>query len=150
VPSGLGHLHGHGACGCVDPLGLVAVGIALAGLRALVEARAEEAFPLDLHRQLEGAAKDRGDVAGPVLDQMFQDRLNRRILPSVHLLVSMGVLQLHGISEWAAPAGACPSRGSWAQPQANFQTSGYSTGLEPPSDKSQIVFNCSLRFVSLE
>jgi hypothetical protein len=47
-----------------------------------------------------------------VLDQLFQDRLKRRILSSVHSLFSMVVLQLHGIPEWAARAGARPSTGS--------------------------------------
>ncbi|WP_273250123.1 hypothetical protein, partial [Sediminimonas qiaohouensis] len=42
-------------------------------------------------------------------------------------LFSMVGLQLHGIPEWAAPAGARPSRGSCPPPRANFQTSGYST-----------------------
>jgi len=39
-------------------------------------------------------------------------------------------LQLHGIPEWAAPAGARPSRGSWPPTRANFQTSGYSTAAQ--------------------
>ncbi|WP_290899699.1 hypothetical protein [Hoeflea sp.] len=77
VPGGLGHLHGHAARGHVDPFRLVAIGIALAAGRALVEPGAEKALSLDLHRQLEGPGEHRGDLVRPVLDQLFQDRLNR-------------------------------------------------------------------------
>ena len=81
----------------------------------------EKALALDLHRQFEGAGEHPGDVAGTVLDQLFHERFNRRIIPSVHSFFSMVVQQLHGIPEWAAPAGARPGRGSWPAPRANFQ-----------------------------
>jgi len=35
-----------------------------------------------------------------MIDQMFQGRLDRRIIPSVHSTVSMVLLQLHGIPGW--------------------------------------------------
>ncbi|CUH39044.1 hypothetical protein JSE7799_01763 [Jannaschia seosinensis] len=72
-------------------------------------ARAEKPLPFDLHRQLESPREHRCDLAGPVLDQLFQDRLKRRILP-VHSFFSMVVLQGHGIPEWAACAGGAPAR----------------------------------------
>ncbi|MDZ7710830.1 MAG: hypothetical protein U5K36_12805 [Roseovarius sp.] len=87
----------------------------------------EKALALDLHRQFERAREHPGEITRTRFDQLFQDRLHGRILPSVHSLFSMVVQQLHGIPEWAAPAGARPGRGSWPPPRANFQTSGYST-----------------------
>ena len=77
------------------------------------------------------------DHGGPVLDQLFQDRLNCRILPSVHVRFSMVVWELHGIPVWIAPAGARPSRGLWPQPQPNFPTSGYSTTVEDGPNRSR-------------
>jgi hypothetical protein len=124
---GLGHLHRDRADRRVDPLGLVAIGIALPPGAALVETGAEKALALDLHRQFEGPREHRGYLVRAMFDQMFQERLNRRILLPVHSPVSMAVSQLHGIPEWIAPAGAGPGRGSWRQRQMNFQTSGYST-----------------------
>jgi hypothetical protein len=38
------------------------------------------------------------------------------------------VVQIHGISGWAAPAGACPGRRANRSRKPNFQPSGYSTG----------------------
>jgi hypothetical protein len=61
-----------------------------------------------------------------MLDQVFKNRLDHRILPSVHSTLSM-VVQLHGISGWAAPAAACPGRRANPPRKPNFQTSGYST-----------------------
>ena len=111
MTGGLRNLDRDRARGRVEALWFVAVGIALTLARALVEACAEKAFALDLHGELERPAKDRGDVAGAVFDQMFQDRLNGRILLSVHSWIPM-VVSLHGIPDWIAPAGACPSRGA--------------------------------------
>jgi hypothetical protein len=39
--------------------------------------------------------------------------------------------QLHGISGWTAPAGACPGAGAQTPRKPNFQTSGYSTPKTP-------------------
>ncbi len=122
VPGGLGHLHIHRARGRVDPLGPAAVGIAVTLGRAPVMARAEKPLALDLHRKFESPREHRCDLAGSVFDQLFQDHLKRRILPLVHSFFSMVVLQLHGIPEWAACAGARPSTGSCPKAQMNFQT----------------------------
>ena len=126
MTGGLGDVDGDRARRGVDALGLVAVGIALAFGGALVGAGAQEPLPLDPHGKLERAAKDSGDVAGAMLDQMFQEGLDRRIVPSVHSRFSMVGSQLHGISGWAAPAGAPRQRRS-APRKPNFQTSGYTT-----------------------
>jgi hypothetical protein len=64
------------ASGPVYPHGLVAVRIALAGPRAFKSARAEKARLLDLHRQFNRPSENRSYLAGAVLDQLFQDRLN--------------------------------------------------------------------------
>ena len=88
---GLGNVDGDRACRRVDALGLVAVGITPTLGRALVEAGSQEPLPLDLHGQLERPCEDRRDVARPMLDQMFQDSLNRRILAFVHSRFSMVV-----------------------------------------------------------
>jgi hypothetical protein len=50
---------------------------------------AEKAFALDLHRQFERASEHPGDAPRPLFNQLFQDCLNRRIIPSVHLIISM-------------------------------------------------------------
>src|SRR3990172_3812324 len=132
MASGLGHLDGYSARRGVDALGLVAVGIALPLRAAFVKSGLQEALALDLHRQIKGAREDPGDVARPVLDQLFQDRLNRTILPSVHFSLSMVALQLHGIPDWAALAGARPSKSASRHRLTNFQTSGYNTPHIPP------------------
>ncbi len=116
------HLHIHRARGRVDPLGPAAVGIAVTLGRAPVMARAEKPLALDLHRKFESPREHRCDLAGSMFDQLFQDHLKRRILPLVHSFFSMVVLQLHGIPEWAACAGARPSTGSCPTAQMNFQT----------------------------
>ena len=108
-------------------LGLVPPAVAPPLGRPLVETCAKVPLALDPHRQLEGPREDRGDVAGPVLDQVFHERLEARILLPVHSHVSMVVLQLHGTPEWIAPAGAGPGRGAQRHRKTNFQTSGYST-----------------------
>ncbi len=72
------------------------------------------------HRQLERSAEDRGNVVRPVFDQLFQEGLDRCIVSSVHSLFSMVVLQLHGIPEWIAPAGAGPGRGLTAPSPNEF------------------------------
>ncbi len=110
------------ASGGVDALGFVTVGVALPLGRALIKTGTEEALPLDPHRQFERMREYRSDVPRTICNQLFQDRLNRRILALVHSLFSMVVFQPHGIPEWAAPAGARPGRGSWPRRQANFQT----------------------------
>jgi hypothetical protein len=84
-------LHGHAAGGCVDPLGLVAVGVALALRSALVESCAQEPLALELHRQFERAGEHARDVVRPACDQLFQEGLNRRTLPLVHAPSPMGV-----------------------------------------------------------
>jgi len=56
---------------------------------------------LNLHHQIEGAGEHPGEITRAGFDQLFQDCLNRSILPSVHSLSSMVGLQLHGIPEWA-------------------------------------------------
>lgn len=89
MAGGLGNVDRDRACRRVDALGLVAVGIALALGSALVGTGAQESLPLDLHGELERTAKDRGDIAGAMLDQMFQEGLDRRTLPSVHSRFSM-------------------------------------------------------------
>jgi hypothetical protein len=89
MAGGLGNVDGDRAGRRVDALGLVAVGVALALGGALVGAGAQEPLALDLHGQLERTAKDRGDVTGAMLDQMFQEGLDRRILSSVHSRFSM-------------------------------------------------------------
>jgi hypothetical protein len=53
----------------VDALGLVAVGLAPPLRRALVMLRPHEPLALDLHGQLERSVKDRGNVAGAMLDR---------------------------------------------------------------------------------
>ena len=68
MAGGLGNVDRDSARRRVDALGLVAVGIALAFGGALVEAGAQEPLPLDPHDKLERAAKDRGDVAGAMLE----------------------------------------------------------------------------------
>jgi hypothetical protein len=87
----LGNLHRDRAGRRVDALGLVAVGITLPLDGPLVAAGSQEPLPLDLHGQLERPREDRRDVVGAVFDQMFQDSLNRRILPFVHSRLSMVV-----------------------------------------------------------
>ena len=77
MPGRLGHLHGHGARGRIDPLGLGAICIAPTLGRALVTPGAQEPLALDLHRQLERPREHRGNVCGSRLNQLFQDRLNR-------------------------------------------------------------------------
>jgi len=80
MSGGLGHLYVDRACGRVDPLGPGAVGIALTLRCALVKSGAEKALALDLHRQFEGPGEHRGDLAWPMLNQLFQDCLKGRIL----------------------------------------------------------------------
>ena len=113
IVSALIRVHVHAASGRIDPLGLVPIGIALTLGRALVMPGAEKALALNLHRQFERAREHPGEITRARFDQLFQDCLNCRIFPSVHLLFSMVVQQLHGIPQWAARAGARPSTGSW-------------------------------------
>ena len=90
-------------------LGMLLAVLLLAGLTARLVTEGEA----ELHQS--DLAFDRGDLrnfARTVLNQLFQDRLNRRILTLVHSFVSMVVLQLHEIPEWATPARASPGRGS--------------------------------------
>jgi hypothetical protein len=88
---------------------------------------AQETLALYLHRQLEQAGKGRSNPVGTLFDQLFQDRLNRAILQSVHSCFSMVGFQLHGIPDWTALAGAGPGKGSKTKLQTNFQTSRYTT-----------------------
>ena len=118
----LGNVDGDRARRRVDALGLVAVGIALAFGGALVGAGAQEPLPLDLHGKLERAAKDRGDVAGSVLDQMFQEGLDRRILPSVHSRFSMGGFATPWNIRMGRPCRGMPRQGRAAPRKPNFQT----------------------------
>jgi len=97
MAGGLGNVDGDRARRRIDALGLVAVGIAPPLRRPLIGARAQKPLALDLHGELERPAKDRGDVIGAMLNQMFQNRLDHRILASVHSRLSMAALQLHGI-----------------------------------------------------
>ena len=89
--------------------------------------RRREALPLDPYRQLVCPGEHRCRLAKPVFVQLFQDRVNQRILPSAKSFVPMVLSQLHGIPEWPYPARALRSRGSSTPTQANVQTSGYST-----------------------
>ena len=111
MAGGLGNLDGDRAGRRVDTLGLVAVGIALALGGALVGAGAQEPLPLDLHGKLERTAKDRGDVAGAMLDQMFQESLDRRILPLVHSRFSMGGFATPWDIRMGRPRRGMPRRG---------------------------------------
>ena len=120
MAGGLGDVDGDRAGRGVDALGLVAVGIAVPIGRALVEAGAEEALPLDAHGEVERADKGRGNAFGAMLDQMFQKGLDRRILRFVHSVFSMGGLQLHGISGWAARCRGMPRQGRAAPAQIKF------------------------------
>ena len=120
MAGGLGNVDGDRACRRVDALGLVAVGIALALGGALVGASAQEPLPLDLHGKLERAAKDRGDVAGAMLDQMFQERLDRRILLSVHSRFFMGGFATPWNIRMGRPCRGMPRQGRAAPAQAEF------------------------------
>jgi len=123
VPGRLGHLHVHGAGWRVDPPGLGAVCVAPALGRALVMPGPEKALALASRIASSKARANTEAISpGPMLDQLFQERLNRRILPSVHLIVSVVVFA----TPWNTRMGS-PGRGSWHPPRANFQTSGYST-----------------------
>ena len=66
-----------------------------------------------------------GDVAGPY--QFTHVASHQAWFAAVNALFGS---QLHGISGWAARAGACPSAGATPR-KSNFQTSGYGT---PPVD----------------
>ena len=123
MAGGLGNVDGDRACRRVDALGLVAVGIALALGGALIGAGAQKPLPLDLHGQLERPAKNRGDIAGAMLDQMFQDRLDRRILLSVHSRLSMGGFATPWNTRVERPCRGAPRQGLAAPAQTNFQTS---------------------------
>ncbi len=61
MAGGLWNVDGDRAHRRIDALGLVAVRIAPPVIRPLVEAGAEKPLALDLHRQLERPAEDRGD-----------------------------------------------------------------------------------------
>ena len=67
---------------------LVAVGVALALVGPLIGAGAEGPLALDPHRQFERPREDGADVVRSMFDQMFQEGLDRRILPIVHSFVS--------------------------------------------------------------
>jgi len=54
---------------------------------------------LNLHHQIEGAGEHPGEITRAGFDQLFQDCLNRSILPSVHSHCSMVGLHLHVIPE---------------------------------------------------
>ncbi len=84
-------------------------------------ALAERLAPMAARARV-GMCEHRGDLVRAVLDQLFQDRLNRLVLPPVHSRFSMVVEQLDGIPGPAAPVGACPGSGSAPQPMADFQT----------------------------
>ena len=122
MAGGLGNVDGDRAGRRVDALGLVAVGIAPALGSALVGAGAQAPLPLDLHRKLERAAEDRGDVGGAMLDQMFQEGLDRRILPSVHSRFSMGGFATPWNIRMGRPCRGMPRQGRAAPRQTNFQT----------------------------
>ena len=57
----------------VDPLGFVAIGVALPLGIALVEADAKKALAFELHRQVERPGEDRRHLLGAVSDQLFQN-----------------------------------------------------------------------------
>jgi len=88
MPGGLGHLYHERAGRRVEPLGLVAIGIAAAITATLVMASTQITLPFQAHRQLEHAGKRRPNAASPIGSQMFQHGLNGRILNPVHSLVS--------------------------------------------------------------
>ena len=108
---GLGNLHRDRARRRVDPLGLVAIGMAPAPGGALAGAGPQEPLPLDLHGKLERTAKDRRDIAGAMLDQMFQEGLDRRILPLVHSRFSMGGFTTPWDIRMGRPRRGMPRRG---------------------------------------
>ena len=120
VSGGFGHLHADRARRCVEALGLVAIGIATSALGALIVAGGEEALAFNLHRHLEHARKDRGHFARAMINQLFQNCLNGRILVPVHSIISTVVSQLHGIPEWAARAEARLSTGFTPRPANEF------------------------------
>lgn len=64
----------------------------------------------------------RGDLVTSVFNQLFQDHLNRHILPPAHYIFPMVVSQPHGMPEWEAPARGSPKRGLRLEPKANFHT----------------------------
>jgi hypothetical protein len=88
MSGGLGHLYQERAARRVEPLGLVAIGIAAAITATLVMASTQITLPFQAHRQLEHAGKRRPNAASPIGNQMFQHGLNGRILDPVHSLVS--------------------------------------------------------------
>ena len=112
------------SCGtCTDtvPAGgrsarLVAVGMALAGVRTLVEAAPRNRSGSTCIASSRPGAKHRGDPTRPMLDQLFQDHLTRRYpsaCPSAPWLCCNSMEYPNGrpLLE-AAPAGArCQTRG---------------------------------------
>jgi len=120
MAGGLGNVDGDRACRRVDPLGLVAVGIAPTLGRPLVETRAEKPLALDLHGQLEGPAEDRGDVGRPMFDQMFQESLDRRILLPVHSTISTAGFATPWNTRMDRPCRGRPWQGRTTPPPNEF------------------------------
>ena len=75
-----------------------------------------------------------------MLDQMFQEGLDRRILPLVHSRFSMGGFATPWDIRMGRPRRGMPGAGATPR-KPNFQTSGYGTGwvsghpeITPPAD----------------
>ena len=86
-----GHVDRDCTRGRIDPLGLVAIGVALPRRAALVMLGAKKPLTLDLHGQVEHPGKDQPHVLSAALNQLFHQRLKHRIVPLVHSWISIGV-----------------------------------------------------------
>ncbi|MBB4267313.1 hypothetical protein GGD89_002954 [Roseospira visakhapatnamensis] len=80
----LGHLHGDGAGGRVHFLRLVAVGVALARVAALVTAGAEVPVALHPHGEIEERGERLGHALRPGLDELFHQRGDNLTLGVLH------------------------------------------------------------------
>ena len=113
MAGGLGNVDGDRARRRVDALGLVAVGIALALGGALIKAGAAETAPA----RSASPARTPGEKTVAISPGPCSIRCSKTASTAVSFCLSIRVspwvvLQLHGIPEWNAPAGARPGRGS--------------------------------------
>jgi hypothetical protein len=76
----LGHLNGDGSGRGVDLLGFVAIGVSQPLRCPLIVCCLQVLFSFNLHRQLKKLAENPRHAYSSVSDQIFHDRVNRRIV----------------------------------------------------------------------
>lgn len=110
MPGRLWHFDRDRARRGINPLGHIAICVALPGRTSFVMLSAEKSLALDLHGELEEPGKDGPDILCATLNQLFHQTVEHRIMPLVHYSVSIGVVTPWNTREGLPWLGIPPAR----------------------------------------